>query len=369
MKKFVIVCLLGFLCLPITAHSYNDTVHFFHTAVVVEHLNPSLTDDQKWVVSLCAQLPDETEEYDAVKQYWKFYRDSEWFDEYWDWAWTDNDSEEMGGVLKNSERTRELVTVHQLLHGLTGGKAKGEKGKKGMVETSDAILRRLAKSWKDFNAKESKTITEKMEILCAIGFGVHLLGDTVAHRRLDNKTMMYPTGWGHAEDGAMPDRLLESATKLDGIKEYTNEIPKIFPDKSLKDEDKRLKGLYDKLTVASKMWFVRWRAGPQARKEIISATKDWAQKKDIRPDEHDREKCQPYLNDLIQNLNMQKKDQKERLCAPKCSAVFDYFAKIAKEEFEQLDRKPELSTKDYVHPKIEGHPSACSTTDSPALGS
>ncbi len=357
-------CFLGLLLG--VAESYDNTVHFFQTAVVVKYLLPSITDDEKWLVALCAQLPDETEEYDAVKQYKKFSSKSSW-SELWDWVKTENNDREMRSILANSEATRELVTIQQLLHGLTGGDAEE------MRDTAKAILKTLAQSWKEFNNDKSKSITDKTEILCAIGFAVHLLGDTLAHKRLDSGGLdapgkMYPTGMGHAYDGYKPDILLESVTGLNGIKYYSNQIPILFPERRL-DAD-QLQKLLAKLEAANEMWG-RWRAGNKAREEIIEEAESWAKEKQLRPDEHDNETCQSYLNNLIVGLNKKKQDQKDKLCAPACQSVFAIFADTAKKQFNisHQSRLPALSLDEYFYPKAEGTPLGCSVSAGPASGS
>ena len=187
MKKIVLVfafCFFGLL--PVIAQSYNNTVHFFLTGVVVKNIEPALTEDEIRLVSFCAQLPDETEEYDAMKQYWKLYRSGDY------WSWARHDNNDMSTVLAESEATRELVTVQQLLHGLTGGTAAE------MLTTADKILETLMSK-----VKWAQSSADKATKLCAVGFAVHLLGDTLAHRRLDSGGLeapgkMYATGRGHA---------------------------------------------------------------------------------------------------------------------------------------------------------------------------
>ena len=243
MKNFILMCVICFLgLLPAIAQSYNNTVHFFLTVVVVRHIEPAVTEDEKRLISLCVQLPDETEEYDAMKGYWKFFRSS--FGDYMSWATNGNDNENMQSILAESVATRELVTVQQLLHGLTGGTASE------MLTTAGNIIESLMAGY-----DEAQTNVDKVNRLCAIGFAVHLLGDTLAHRRLDSGGLdapgkMYPTGKGHAFDGTKPDNLLKSVTGLDGLKLYNSKIPSSFPDNRILGTE-QLQSLYTHLETAS----------------------------------------------------------------------------------------------------------------------
>jgi hypothetical protein len=201
---------------PISASAYNDTIHFFSTLVTLQNTVANFTADEMKIVAFCAQLPDETIEFDAVEQYRGLLFDSP--SSYWKWAWADFSSPEMQELLADTPRVSEMVSVHQLLHGLTGGTAAN------LLKTAELIAARLSEkvAWTNSAPGDS-------DKLCAFGFALHLLGDAVAHRKMGSGKItepgiMYGTGFGHAGDGTKPDRVLKSETGLKGWTKYSKEI-------------------------------------------------------------------------------------------------------------------------------------------------
>lgn len=347
MNKLMTIGMMGLLLVPAYSSAYNNTVHYFLTVVVTENIDPVLTDNEKRLVSFCAQLPDETEEYDAMRQYQKLLRSGS----YWQWANIENDSEEMQDILSDSDDARELVTVQQLLHGLTGGNARE------MLVTADSILEMLM-----IKVRWAKTHKEKATNLCAVGFAVHLLGDTLAHRRLNSGGLeaegrMYSTGKGHAFDGKKPDNLIKSVTGLDGIKRYNNKIPLSLPDNRTLGKS-GLRDLELALEAASNKWF--WKEAA-ARRAILAETPDWAVNNLVEPDNHANESCQQYVNRVVPIL---APDQ----CVPDCEEVFDRFAQIAQEKFASSheSRMPALSAMEYFYPDVKGVALVCSDANEPA---
>jgi hypothetical protein len=201
---------------PIGASAYNDTIHFFSTLVTLENTVAKFTVDEMKIVAFCAQLPDETIEFDAVEQYRGLLFDSP--GSYWRWARADFGSPEMRELLADTPRVSEMVSVHHLLHGLTGGTAAN------LLKSAELIAARLSEkvTWTNSAPADS-------DKLCAFGFALHLLGDAVAHRKMGSGEItepgiMYGTGLGHAGDGTQPDRVLKSGTGLEGWTKYSKEI-------------------------------------------------------------------------------------------------------------------------------------------------
>ena len=79
-----------------------------------------------------------------------------------------------------------------------------------------------------------------------------------------------------------------------------------------------------------------------------------------RPDNHENEYCQDYLNIVVPELT-------DGQCVPDCEFVFNLFADIAKVEFEKFhpSRLPKLSLDEYAYPVAEGDPLACTISDNP----
>lgn len=331
---------LVLLAFPTAILGYNNTVHYFLTVVVTENVDPPMTENEIRFVSFCAQLPDETEKLDAAKQYQNLLYS---FGDYWSWANTANDGEAMVDVLNASKVTREMVTVQQLLHGLTGG-----KGSEMLVTADNVVKSLLAEASKELGPKKS-------EKLCAVGFAIHLLADALAHRDLESGGLeaegrMYPTGKGHALHGNRPDDILLSVTGIEGIERYDSKIPSSFPEnRSLKPVVSH--SLHSKLRAANKKWFG---SSATARRIIIDSAGAWAKQKRIRPDEHENESCQAYLNHVVPTLTSD-------FCVPSCNAVFRIFAKAAIPEFAKSheSRRPQLSGDQYVFPVIDGEAIPC----------
>ena len=123
----------------------------------------------------------------------------------------------------------------------------------------------------------------------------------------------------------------------------------------------QLQSLYTHLETASKKWF---RADAAARQAIIEEVGPWATEEHLRPDKHENESCQAYLNTVIPALT-------DGQCVPDCNSVFSIFADTAKLEFEDSheSRLPKLSLDDYVYPTVDGDPLTCPDFGNPAPGS
>jgi hypothetical protein len=83
-----------------------------------------------------------------------------------------------------------MITTEQVLHALTGGQS----------ASVTRIAVRLVQHFRDV-VRTSHDPTD----CAALGFALHLLGDSFAHRQIDNQPVLYPTGKGHALDSIYPD--------------------------------------------------------------------------------------------------------------------------------------------------------------------
>ena len=94
---------------------YDTSGHYYTVALVTKNLVPRISESDASLIAFCAQLPDETEELDAVY----VYRDLSVSPlSLARWLRADN------ATLHDSTVGR-MVAVQQLLHALTGGAIRG----------------------------------------------------------------------------------------------------------------------------------------------------------------------------------------------------------------------------------------------------
>ena len=165
-----------------TSYAYQKVGHFYSTFVFGQSMpRLSLTAPEQRLLAFCAQLPDQSKDLDAVATYRYLVLHHPL-----DWArWGAFDYTGSDGI-------RRMVTVQQLVHGLTGGTADDVRG------STKQIVMRLADG-------VSRSGDRRVSI-CALGIGMHLLEDSYAHQRMaEDESLMYSTGVGHAADLSYPD--------------------------------------------------------------------------------------------------------------------------------------------------------------------
>lgn len=322
--------------------AYDNTVHYYTTEIVMRHIAPDITEVENRIVAFCAQLPDETTEYDALSQYRRLASLETW--NYFKWARADLGSPEMAAVIDSSCAVREMVTVQQLLHGLTGGDA-GE-----LLSSAEQILIALAD-----NVEWGSDTADENNQLCAIGFAVHLLGDARAHRKLGSSSAnsagtMYGTGSGHFSDKTRPDKILQSETGIDGWVDYKNHIPSSMPGSYSMPSDviTRMRG---ELEAAAKKWFGKNRS---ARNAVLEETASWATNEQFAPGPHPNEPCQDYLDSVFPNLVPDME-------VPHCLMIWDLFSAVAISTFDSVhgSRTPILKETQYLAPVEDAKPQTC----------
>lgn len=158
------------------------------------------------VAALCAQLADEAPELNAIAVYRRLMKHPL---DYAAWSL---------GAAGADETVGRMVTVQQLLHGLTGG-------------SPEAVRAIAAATVKEVGARarDEKDSRKRADAQCALGFALHLYGDSFSHVRLKNPSKMYPTGLGHFFDATTPDQPLASATRLEMWQEYLATTPNLIP--------------------------------------------------------------------------------------------------------------------------------------------
>jgi len=169
------------------ALAFDKAGHFYTAYALARTAQAGETKNERLLVALCAQLPDMAEDLDATAVYFRALKRSPlaWIN------WGARDT-------IDSDKIRKMITIQQLLHALTGGDAKAiEK-----VALDSATAQRKAA-----NLVPDGT-PERAQKLCAYGFSLHFLGDSVAHRQLRDPVHMYATGKGHAMDLHYPDYAL-----------------------------------------------------------------------------------------------------------------------------------------------------------------
>lgn len=187
---------LFLLVLPFCADGYQRAGHYYSMNFSYRDLlqqssintsGPSFSKDDVRVFAFCTQLPDQSSDLDAVSVYAHamLHTPFSWVK----WALANH---------TDSEAILKMVLVQRLLHGLTGGDAGAvQKVAKANVSQLAAAVATTDKA--DHNAA-----------LCALGFAMHLYGDSYAHVQMspDNPKAaprMYPTGRGHFADMHYPD--------------------------------------------------------------------------------------------------------------------------------------------------------------------
>ena len=171
------------------AAAYQDEGHLFTTAGVVYLSAPkplpgttvlaanalasplaadlAKNPDALRIIVLCSQLPDQTLEYDAVQVVRHSFglgspAGGNWL------RWVQQDLHALTGGSRQSIRNAGAEIVKQAHHAALSGKG----------------------DFADF---------------CAVGFGIHFLGDAYAHYPADDAGHMYSSPLGHAKDGHQPD--------------------------------------------------------------------------------------------------------------------------------------------------------------------
>jgi len=158
------------------------------------------------VAAFCAQLADEAPELSAIAVYRRLMKHPL---DYTVWMLSG------GGPDKTVGR---MVTIQQMLHGLTGGSPSAVRS---IAISAVTVLGEAARAEKDPQ--------RRADAQCALGFALHLYGDSFAHTRLKNTLKMYPTGLGHFFDATAPDQPLTTQPRMAMWREYVSTAPNLLP--------------------------------------------------------------------------------------------------------------------------------------------
>ena len=193
--------LLAFLLAAAPAGAYQRDEHYLTTRLV---LGAREGGD---IAALCSQLADEAPELNAIEVYQRLMEHPL---DYAAWTLTGNGPDGTVG---------RFVTVQQMLHGLTGGSPEAVRAV--AAETARGL-------WK--TARAEKDPARRTDVQCALGFALHLYGDSFAHQRIKNPALMYRTGIGHLFDGAKPDMPLCTPERMKLWRGYLASAPGLIPE-------------------------------------------------------------------------------------------------------------------------------------------
>jgi hypothetical protein len=190
------------------ARAYQRDEHYYSLRLALGENAPRLAGDE--IVAMCGQLADEAPELNPIATYRRVMRHPL---SYASWSLTDGGPDATVGA---------MVTVQQLLHGLTGGSS----------EAAHEIALDTARGSLGTARKAPAGSAARADALCALGFALHFYGDSYAHRRIHNPARMYPTGLGHMFDAGTPDIPFYTPARTALWLEYLRSLKVLFPELS-----------------------------------------------------------------------------------------------------------------------------------------
>jgi hypothetical protein len=169
--------------------AYQAAGHYYTIAALTHLVAPAIKPADAHLIAFCAQLPDLSSDLDATAVYKSalWHTPGAWL------SWARSNKVE-------SDWIRRMITVQQLLHGITGGTAS---------EVQTVAINTLKALWKPI-VLDQDPANKRAVSLCALGFAFHLYGDSFAHQMMGDHGKpdfenMYSTGMGHARDLYYPD--------------------------------------------------------------------------------------------------------------------------------------------------------------------
>lgn len=309
--KVTAIVLVAVTILSCSATAYEVPGHYYTITLLMKNLLPlRLSEQQSSLVAFCAQLPDIAEELDAVEVYKSAASNPiAWA------AWGSRDK-------VWNKNVAQMVAVQQFLHGLTGGTTEG-------VQTvAREIIRELSyQIWQSDGGPPSGNTSA----LCALGFAMHLYGDSFAHRQINKPESMYPTGRGHAGHGHEPDRPLSSSFRTQDWGNYLVKASGYLGNFTL-DPNVQTQEVNEvkKLQADGKAtWFNRY--GEDLLWPILIQRIDKSRLEQFNPPMHKQKtsRCQDYINKVFNDGHF------KGLGKPQCEVVWSRFRDKAKSNFER----------------------------------
>jgi hypothetical protein len=184
-----LIVTLGCIGPPADVSAYQAAGHYYTIALLTHLVAPAIKPADAHLIAFCAQLPDLSSDLDATAVYKSamLHTPGAWL------SWARSNKVE-------SDWIRRMITVQQLLHGITGGTSS---------EVQSVAANTLKELWTPIIAGH-ETSNNRAASLCALGFAFHLYGDSYAHQMMGDHgkpdfETMYSTGMGHARDLYYPD--------------------------------------------------------------------------------------------------------------------------------------------------------------------
>jgi hypothetical protein len=192
------LAVIGAFTASTPSRSYNEDGHFY-TVVALEHLHfrpaRQVTDEAK-IAAFCTQMPDLARELDATTL-----RTENMFDRNMlSWG---------AFSVCRGQNVHHMVAAHHYIHALTDSPAAS------VTEAAVAIIKSLRqRGAADIDPNRA----------CALGLGLHLLGDSFAHRRLAKPDRTYAPGLGHFRDQLNPDYIVLDRARVQLWADYTQKL-------------------------------------------------------------------------------------------------------------------------------------------------
>ena len=102
-----------------------------------------------------------------------------------------------------------MVASQFYLHALTGAPPESVRNAANqMISDLDTSIQALEK-------QKAANTQDIVNLWCARGFAIHLLGDTYAHATLDKPSVLYDPGLGHLRDGHERHSELGTTQRID----------------------------------------------------------------------------------------------------------------------------------------------------------
>jgi hypothetical protein len=330
LKAAAIVAAIVAICAA-SAAAYEVAGHYFTVLLLMKQLLPQqLGEKESSLVAFCAQLPDIAEELDALE----VYKGAASNPIAWA-AWGSNNK-----VWNKS--VAQMIGVQQFLHGLTGGNAKD------LQAAARELVQELSLNipWQSGGLPRSGDTSG----LCALGFALHLYGDSFAHRRLDDPDTMYSTGRGHAGDGHKPDRPLSSRDRAEQWIDYLLQGPrplgKFALDPAVQSHET---AAAMKLVDEEKpTWWNNY--GEALLRDVLVQRIPVGRIEQFQPPIHEHKvaRCQSYVDGIFSAGYFDK------LRAPRCAAAWSLFYAKARSVFDRHPDAiaPELRNLRHDHPEF-----------------
>jgi len=210
----LVVFMLAVLILPYgTLRAYEEAGHFYGAGITIESLNPPLSKQEADLVTFCTWLPDETTELNVVEVYKRLLLHPV---DYATWSapWANPFHLFHREYLGPADTVGSMVVVQQLLHGLTGGESKAVRS------VAADVVKKLQ--------NEIASGAVDADHFCALGFALHLVGDSFAHTEIDHPDKIYPTGSGHTRDYTWLDHPLHLLSREKDWEQYLKEMGSFF---------------------------------------------------------------------------------------------------------------------------------------------